>query len=76
VLSRCTASLSIVIDATRAASAHRFALEPGNHLPHEAMNAGTKRNMPGDAAVDVESVGPLPQRLSSRLAEAISSGTF
>lgn len=60
MLSRCTASISIVIDATRAASAHRFALKPGNHLPHEAMNAGTERNMPDDAAVDVESVGALP----------------
>jgi hypothetical protein len=63
VLSRCMASPSIVIDATRAASAHRFAFEPGDHLAHAAMNAGTERNMPGDAAGDVGSVGPLPAAL-------------
>jgi len=63
VLSRCTASPSIVIDVTQAASAHRFAFEPGDHLAHAAMNAGTERYMPGDAAGDVESVGPLPAAL-------------
>jgi hypothetical protein len=49
-----------VIDATRAASAHRFAFDPGDDLAHAAMNAGTERYMPGDAAGDLESVGPLP----------------
>jgi hypothetical protein len=43
--------------------AHRFAFEPGDHLAHAAMNAGTERNMLGDAAGDVESVGPLPAAL-------------
>jgi hypothetical protein len=62
-LSRCTVSPSIVVDATRAASAHRFAFEPGDHLAHAAMDAGIERNMPGDAAGDVESVGPLPAAL-------------
>jgi hypothetical protein len=52
-----------VIDATRAASAHRFAFDPGDDLAHAAMNADTERYMPGDAAGDLESVGPLPAAL-------------
>jgi hypothetical protein len=38
------------IDATRAASAHRFAFEPGDHLAHAAMN-GTQRNKLANAEV-------------------------
>jgi hypothetical protein len=71
VLSRCT----IVIDATWAASAHRFAFEPGNHLGRAAMNAGTERNLPGDAAGESSRSAPLQAALVT-MVEAISSGTF
>jgi hypothetical protein len=51
-----------VIDATRAASAHRFAFDPGDDLAHAAMNAGTERYMPATRRV-ISSRSGRSQRL-------------
>jgi len=54
---------------------HRFAFESGDHVTDTAMNVGSERDWPATRRV-ISSWSGRSQRLSSRLAEAISNRIF